>query len=67
MTGMSGTSPEPTLRGRDDEVGQLRSAVDRAVAGRLSVVMIEGEAGIGKTRLLTQALRRARDRECQVA
>jgi DNA-binding CsgD family transcriptional regulator/tetratricopeptide (TPR) repeat protein len=67
MADMSGTSPEPTLRGRDDEVDQLWSAVDRAVAGRLSVVMIEGEAGIGKTRLMAHALQRARDCECQVA
>jgi len=67
MAGMSGTSPEPTLRGRDDEVGQLSAAVDRAVVGRLSVVMIEGEAGIGKTRLMAHALQTARDRECQVA
>lgn len=67
MAGMSGKSPEPILRGRDDEVGRLASALDRAVAGRLSVVMIEGEAGIGKTRLLAHALQVARDRDCQVA
>jgi DNA-binding CsgD family transcriptional regulator/tetratricopeptide (TPR) repeat protein len=67
MAGMSGTSPEPTLRGRDDEVGRLGSALDGAVAGRLSVVMIEGEAGIGKTRLLAHALQAARDRDFQVA
>ena len=67
MGDMSGTSPEPTLRGRDDEVGRLGSALDRAMAGRLSVVMIEGEAGIGKTRLLAHVLQAARERECMVA
>ncbi len=67
MTRMLGTSREPTLRGRDDEIGELRSAVDRAVSGRLSVVVIEGEAGIGKTRLMAQALQTAGGRDCQVA
>ena len=45
----------------------MRSAVDRAIAGRLAEVMVEGEAGIGKTRLLTDALQWARARDCQVA
>jgi DNA-binding CsgD family transcriptional regulator/tetratricopeptide (TPR) repeat protein len=67
MASMSGTSPEPTLRGRDDEIGRLGAALDRAVAGRLSVVMVEGEAGIGKTRLLAHALQTACDRGFQVA
>jgi DNA-binding CsgD family transcriptional regulator/tetratricopeptide (TPR) repeat protein len=67
MVRMPGTSREPTLRGRNDEIGQLCSAVDRAMSGRLSVVVIEGEAGIGKTRLMAQTLQAARERDCQVA
>ena len=67
MTRMLGTSREPTLRGRDDQIGELRSAVDSAMSGRLSVVVIEGEAGIGKTRLLGQALKIAGESGCQVA
>ena len=67
MTRMLGTSREPTLRGRDDQIGELRSAVDSAMSGRLSVVVIEGEAGIGKTRLLDQALQIAGESGCQVA
>ena len=67
MTRMLGTSREPTLRGRDDQIGELRSAVDSAMSGRLSVVVIEGEAGIGKTRLLDQALQIAAESGCQVA
>jgi DNA-binding CsgD family transcriptional regulator/tetratricopeptide (TPR) repeat protein len=66
MTGMLGTSREPTLRGRDDEVVRLCDTVDRAVEGRLSVAVIEGEAGIGKTRLMDHALHLARERDCQV-
>jgi DNA-binding CsgD family transcriptional regulator/tetratricopeptide (TPR) repeat protein len=64
---MLGTSREPTLRGRDDEVGQLRAALDRALTGRLSVVVIEGEGGIGKTRLMAQGLAMARERDYQLA
>jgi predicted ATPase len=34
----------------------LSEALDRVASGRASVVMIEGEAGIGKTRLLDEVL-----------
>ncbi|MGA8247376.1 MAG: AAA family ATPase [Nocardioides sp.] len=67
MAHVLGASREPSLRGRDDEVDQLRSVLDRAMSGRLSVVVIEGEAGIGKTRLMEQVLQTARERDCQVA
>jgi predicted ATPase len=63
---MLGTSREPTLRGRDDEAGQLRAVVDRAMAGRLSVAVIEGEAGIGKTRLVQTVVEDARGRGVNV-
>ena len=39
------------LAGRDREAGALREAWDRAVAGDSGLVMIVGEAGIGKTAL----------------
>ncbi len=39
------------LAGRDGEAGALRRAWDRAVAGGSGLVMIIGEAGIGKTAL----------------
>jgi len=39
------------LAGRDREVGALRVAWDRAAAGHSGLVMITGEAGIGKTAL----------------
>ena len=39
------------LAGRDGEAGALREAWDRAVAGGSGLVMIIGEAGIGKTAL----------------
>ena len=45
----------------------LGDALDRVASGLSSVVLIEGEAGIGKTRLLDEALRAAHDRSMQVA
>ncbi len=47
------------LVGRDWEIATLRRLVERARAGRGSVALIEGEPGIGKTRLLGEALRLA--------
>ena len=40
------------LIGRDEERARLGQACDRAVAGEGSLVLLAGEAGIGKTRLL---------------
>lgn len=42
------------LVGRGGELNALRHALDRAAAGRRSVVAIRGEAGIGKTSLLSE-------------
>jgi predicted ATPase len=55
------------LRGRGPEVAALGEVLDRVAAGRPAVVLIEGEAGIGKTRLLDAALEDARARGMQVA
>lgn len=49
-------TPSPTapgLTGRDRELAALDAAFDRACGGNAVVVGVEGEAGIGKTRLLT--------------
>jgi DNA-binding SARP family transcriptional activator len=43
--------PAMTLAGRDGEIGSLRAAWGRAVSGQPGLVMIVGEAGIGKTAL----------------
>src|SRR5690606_37411894 len=40
--------------GRDDDLAELRRAFRRASDGVPSAVLIEGEAGIGKTRLLRE-------------
>ncbi|MBO0786244.1 MAG: DUF2791 family P-loop domain-containing protein, partial [Actinobacteria bacterium] len=57
----------PLLRGRDAETEALREALDRVAGGGLAIVLVEGEAGIGKTRLLEQALAGAAARGMQVA
>ena len=64
---MGTLAPVPGIRGRAAEIAVLGDAVDRVVSGRPAVVLIEGEAGIGKTRLLAGVLEDARGRGVQVA
>ncbi|GJF33792.1 LuxR family transcriptional regulator [Kitasatospora sp. NE20-6] len=52
-----GRDGSPVLVGRAEELHRLTEALRSAPA----VVLIEGEAGIGKTRLIREALRRLRD------
>ena len=59
-------APQISLRGRDAEIDKLGAAVERAVSGQLAIVLIEGPAGIGKTRLLAEVLRMAEARGCEV-
>ncbi|WP_040338055.1 ATP-binding protein, partial [Candidatus Blastococcus massiliensis] len=47
------------LVGRDEELARLLAHVDRAVAGRSSAVLLAGDAGVGKTRLLDELSSRA--------
>ncbi len=42
------------LVGRDDELAQIFTAFNRAERGRAQVVSLVGEAGVGKTRLLSE-------------
>ena len=44
------------IRGREAEIAVLGDALELAQSGRRAVVLIEGEAGIGKTRLLDASL-----------
>ena len=64
---MGTLAPVPGIRGRAAEIAVLGDAVDRVASGRPAVVLIEGEAGIGKTRLLAGVLEDARGRGMQVA
>jgi DNA-binding NarL/FixJ family response regulator len=46
-----------TLIGRDSEWAVLSSAVELAVSGQPSLVLVHGEAGIGKTTLVCEVVR----------
>lgn len=52
MQGDRRTRESDVLVGRDRELETLRSLLDRTVAGRLSLVVVEGPRGSGKSRLL---------------
>lgn len=52
------TAPVPTMVGRDREEAVLDDALDSARAGGVALVLVEGEAGIGKTTLVEAWLAR---------
>ncbi|WP_329521397.1 helix-turn-helix transcriptional regulator [Spirillospora sp. NBC_01491] len=54
------------LIGRAAELGELTAALDRAAAGSAGVVLVGGDAGVGKTHLVGALCRAARDRDCAV-
>jgi DNA-binding CsgD family transcriptional regulator len=58
--------PDPRLVGREVELRVLGEALDRVESGRPAMLLIEGEAGIGKTRLLEHALADAGARGMEV-
>jgi MoxR-like ATPase len=49
----------PVLVGRDEELQILLDALDRAVDGHGGTLFVEGEAGVGKSRLVRELARRA--------
>jgi DNA-binding CsgD family transcriptional regulator len=51
---------------REGELGRVDALVAAAVAGRGQMLVVEGEAGIGKTALLDEAVRTARERGLRV-
>ncbi|MFT4088188.1 MAG: BTAD domain-containing putative transcriptional regulator [Gordonia sp. (in: high G+C Gram-positive bacteria)] len=59
-------SDVPRPVGRDRELAELDRAVDDGLNGRGRVVVIDGEAGIGKTRLAEYAAELARNRGATV-
>ncbi|WP_433529302.1 helix-turn-helix transcriptional regulator [Micromonospora sp. CA-263727] len=51
---MTARAPSTVLVGRQREMAQLRDALTRARAGEPVTVLVGGEAGVGKTRLLEE-------------
>ncbi|HET6814196.1 MAG TPA: AAA family ATPase, partial [Actinomycetota bacterium] len=57
---MTATLTSPTFVGRTEELARLAAAADRAAAGTPTAVLIGGEAGVGKTRLVGELVTSAR-------
>ena len=53
--------------GRRDELGRLSSTMTEAFAGSLRAALVVGEPGVGKSRLVAEAARVARQRDAVVA
>ncbi|MGY1639694.1 ATP-binding protein [Geodermatophilus sp. SYSU D00703] len=54
------------LVGRAEELARLLTTVDRALEGRTCAVLLSGDAGVGKTRLLDELAARAGERGLRV-
>ena len=57
---MTATLTSPTFVGRTEELARLAAAVERAAGGVPTSVLIGGEAGVGKTRLVAEFVAAAR-------
>ena len=54
--------PAGRMVGRDDELGRLLKLLDDAEAGRSVAALVSGDAGVGKTRLVSEVTRLAEGR-----
>ena len=57
---------QPELIGRDTELSKLKHSLQNALEGRGSTIFIAGEAGIGKTRLVSELISDAEKKGAQV-
>ena len=48
------TAERTEFVGREPEVSAIRAAIDRALSGHGSIVMLAGGPGVGKTRLVME-------------
>jgi DNA-binding CsgD family transcriptional regulator len=62
----SGPLRATAVVGREPEVAAVRHAVSRAGGGSGGVLLVTGEAGVGKTRLIAEAVRLARSMDLAV-
>jgi ABC-type transport system substrate-binding protein len=69
LTGLTLTTPRPVLApfvGRSNEFGELQRRLNAALAGECQFVVVGGEPGIGKTRLLDELEKLANARQIRV-
>jgi predicted ATPase len=57
---------QPDLIGRDEELDKLKKSLENAATGKGSVTFIAGEAGIGKTRLVSELIAEAEKKGAQI-
>ncbi len=50
---------QPEMIGRSEELGLLQTLLEKVINGKGSTVFIAGEAGLGKTRLVTELIKEA--------
>jgi tetratricopeptide (TPR) repeat protein len=71
LTDTARPAPQPGARepfvGREQELTRLDELLEHAQAGRGVVVLLSGEAGIGKSFLAGEWMRRVRDRDPEIA
>src|SRR5215212_6748684 len=60
-------TPGRPFVGRSRELDELRAGLEDTAGGRGSLFLLSGEAGIGKTRLMQELAREARERDWRVA
>ncbi|MCK5347239.1 MAG: AAA family ATPase, partial [Candidatus Heimdallarchaeota archaeon] len=56
----------PEFVGREQELNQLKQALDNTIQGNGSTIFISGEAGIGKTRLTNEIIKDAEKQNAQI-
>jgi DNA-binding CsgD family transcriptional regulator len=66
IEGMSGRLVSPIVVGREREIASIATALDEALEGHATHLLVAGEAGVGKSRLVDEAMRAARERGMQV-
>jgi ATP/maltotriose-dependent transcriptional regulator MalT len=66
IEGMSGRLVSPIVVGREREIDAITNALDEATEGRANHLLLAGEAGVGKSRLVEEAMGAAGARGMQV-
>jgi predicted ATPase/DNA-binding SARP family transcriptional activator len=65
--GTPASQPEPPLVGRQEQRAELMDAVEMAIAGAGGMLLVAGEAGLGKSRMLREVAGGAEWRGAQVS